>query len=165
MAGTPATSALRRAGVCFIEHQYPHDPRHESYGREAAEALACDPAAIFKTLICLADHTPVVAIIPVLTTLDFRCLARAAGTKRAHLAEQSRAERLTGYRVGGISPFGQRTALQTFLDASALNCSTMFVSSGQRGWEVELAPTDLVALTKSVVCVLGRDATHRAPQR
>jgi Cys-tRNA(Pro)/Cys-tRNA(Cys) deacylase len=165
MAGTPATSALRRAGISFVEHQYTHDPRHESYGREAAEALTSEPAAIFKTLICFADHTPVVAIIPVLSTLDVRLLARAAGAKRAQLAEQSRAERLTGYRVGGISPFGQRTALATFLDASALNCSTVFVSSGQRGCEVELAPTDLVALTNSVVCALGRDATHRAPQK
>jgi Cys-tRNA(Pro)/Cys-tRNA(Cys) deacylase len=158
-------TALRRAGIAFVEHHYTHDPRHTSYGREAAEALSCDPSAIFKTLICIADHAPVVAIIPVLTRVDLRSLAVVAQAKKAQLAQVPLAERLTGYRVGGISPLGQRTTLPTFLDAHALHHPTIFVSAGQRGCEIGLAPEDLITLTGAVVCDLGRDAIHQGVQK
>jgi Cys-tRNA(Pro)/Cys-tRNA(Cys) deacylase len=164
VAGTPATNALKRANVTFTEHPYAHDPRHPSFGLEAAEALQCDPAEVFKTLICVVDDAPVVAIVPVLTTVDLKALAKAAGGRKARMAPVADAERWTGYHAGGISPFGQRSAYPTFVDASALNFEQIYVSGGQRGLDVRMAPTDLITVTHAVACDLGRDATHQATQ-
>jgi Cys-tRNA(Pro)/Cys-tRNA(Cys) deacylase len=154
MAGreTPATRAARRAGVPFAVHEYRHDPGAASYALEAAEALGLDPARVYKTLIVTpgADAL-VVCIVPSAATLDLRAVG-----KRAELAPTARAERVTGYVAGGISPLGQRRALPTLLDDSALAHPTVFVSAGRRGLELELAPADLVALTHAEVRALRR---------
>src|SRR3954463_12501920 len=148
MAGrdTPATTAARNAGVSFSVHEYAHDPKAASYGMEAAEALALDPARVFKTLVADLDGTLTVCIVPVAFELDLRSLG-----KRARMADAVKAERTTGYVAGGISPLGQPRALPTLVDDSALDHDTVFVSAGRRGLEIELAPADLVALTKAEV--------------
>ncbi|WP_173924257.1 Cys-tRNA(Pro) deacylase [Agromyces sp. Marseille-P2726] len=146
-AGTPATVALVRAGVPFTVHAYEHDPRAVAYGMEAAEKLGLDPAAVFKTLLANVDGGLVVGIVPVALQLDLKALATAVGGKRAEMAEPALAERKTGYVVGGISPIGQKTALPTVLDESAILCETIFVSGGRRGLDLELAPDDLLAVT------------------
>jgi Cys-tRNA(Pro)/Cys-tRNA(Cys) deacylase len=153
MAGrdTPATTAARRAGVAFVIHEYPHDPGASSYGMEAAEALGLDPARVLKTLVADLDGTLTVCIVPVAHELDLRGLG-----KRARLADTAKAERTTGYVAGGISPLGQRRALPTLVDESALEHETVFVSAGRRGLEIELAPDDLVALTSATVRPLKR---------
>jgi Cys-tRNA(Pro)/Cys-tRNA(Cys) deacylase len=160
VVGTPATIALTQAEIAFTEHTYTHDPRHPSFGQEAAEALQCDPAEVFKTLICLVDETPVVAIVPVFTTVDLKALAKAASGRKARMAPVTDAERVTGYRAGGISPFGQRTKLRTYLDATAEMFEQVYVSGGRRGFDVRLQTADLIQVTNAVVCDLGRDATH-----
>jgi Cys-tRNA(Pro)/Cys-tRNA(Cys) deacylase len=148
---TPATTAARRAGVPFTVHEYEHDPAAASYGLEAAEALGIDPGRVFKTLVADLDGTLTVCIVPVARELDLRSLG-----KRAKLADTTRAERTTGYVAGGISPLGQRRALPTLVDDSALGHPTVFVSAGRRGLEIELAPDDLVALTRATVRPLRR---------
>ena len=153
MAGrdTPATTAARKAGVEHGVHDYAHDPNASSYGMEAAEALGLDPARVFKTLVADLDGTLTVCIVPVAHELDLRSLG-----KRARLADTAKAERTTGYVAGGISPLGQRRALPTLVDETALEHDTVFVSAGRRGLEIELAPGDLVALTDAEIRRLRR---------
>jgi Cys-tRNA(Pro)/Cys-tRNA(Cys) deacylase len=139
---TPATRAARAAGVPFELHEYEHDPRADSYALEAATALDLDPARVYKTLVVSRDGELVVCIVPAGEQLNLRALG-----KRAEMAPTGRAEKVTGYVAGGISPLGQRRPLPTLVDASASDHETVFVSAGRRGLEIELAPDALVALT------------------
>jgi Cys-tRNA(Pro)/Cys-tRNA(Cys) deacylase len=154
--GTPATAALARAGVAFSLHPYQHDPAAPSYGLEAAEQLGLDPAAVFKTLLAEVDGRLVVGIVPVSGRLDLKALASAVGGKKAAMADPAAAERTTGYVVGGISPIGQRTRLDTVVDVSAMDRTTVHVSGGRRGLDLGLAPQDLVDLLGATVAPLGR---------
>jgi Cys-tRNA(Pro)/Cys-tRNA(Cys) deacylase len=154
--GTPATVALTRAGISFTLHEYAHDPRAESFGLEAAEALGLDPVRVFKTLMATVDTRLAVAVVPVSGQLDLKALARALGGSRAAMAERAAAERATGYVAGGISPIGQKRRHPTVLDASALDHPTVFVSGGRRGLDLELSPTDLVQITDAVTAPVGR---------
>jgi Cys-tRNA(Pro)/Cys-tRNA(Cys) deacylase len=155
-AATPATVALQRARVSFTPHVYAHDPAASSFGLEAAAALGVDAARVFKTLLALADTAVVVGIVPVTGELDLKALAASVGAKRAAMADPGVAERKTGYVVGGISPIGQKTRLPTVLDASAQLFETIFVSGGRRGFDVELSPADLVAVTDARVAAIAR---------
>jgi Cys-tRNA(Pro)/Cys-tRNA(Cys) deacylase len=143
---TPATRAARAAGIEFALHEYEHDPRADSYALEAATALGIDPERVFKTLVVARDGDLGVCVVPAGDQLDLRSLG-----KRAALAPTDRAEKVTGYVAGGISPLGQRRALPTIVDESALLHDSIFVSAGRRGLEIELAPGDLVALTRAEV--------------
>jgi Cys-tRNA(Pro)/Cys-tRNA(Cys) deacylase len=155
-SSTPATVALTAAGVSFELRSYEHDPRATSYGAEAAEVLGVDPARVFKTLLASLDSRLVVGIVPVTGHLDLKALARALGGSRAVMAEVAAAERATGYVAGGISPFGQKRALPTAVDASALDHETVLVSGGRRGLDLEVAPRDLVAVTGAVTATIAR---------
>ncbi len=146
-AGTPATVALTRDGIAFTALGYDHDPRAAAYGLEAAEKLGLDPDRVFKTLLASVDGSLAVGIVPVAMQLDLKALAAALGGKRAEMADPVVAERKTGYVVGGISPIGQKTALPTVLDESAILHETIYVSGGRRGLDLELAPDDLLAVT------------------
>jgi Cys-tRNA(Pro)/Cys-tRNA(Cys) deacylase len=154
--GTPATVALTRARVAFTLHPYDHDPRAESFGLEAAAALGVPAERVFKTLLAEAGGRLVVGIVPVTGQLDLKALARAVGAPKALMADPAAAERSTGYVVGGISPVGQRRALPTVLDATALDHPTVFVSGGRRGLDLELAPADLVRVTGATTAPIGR---------
>lgn len=154
--GTPATIALKNAGVAFVLHAYDHDPAADSFGGEAAEALGVEPERVFKTLVADVDGALTVGVVPVTGQLDLKALAAAVGGKRAAMADPAAAERSSGYVVGGISPLGQRRPLPTVVDESALGYSTVFVSAGRRGLQVELAPSDLVALTHAGTAAIGR---------
>ncbi|OMH32990.1 Cys-tRNA(Pro) deacylase [Tersicoccus sp. Bi-70] len=155
--GTPATRVLASAGVPFTERPYEHDPAAPSFGLEAAEALGVEPARVFKTLLVDAGAGLGVGIVPVDSTLDLKRMAAALGTKRVRMADVKDAERVTGYVAGGISPLGQRRALPTVLDAGALAHATILVSGGRRGFDVELAPGDLVTLTGASVATIAAD--------
>ena len=154
--GTPATVALTAAGIAFDVRAYDHDPRAVSYGTEAAEALGVEPERVFKTLLASLDGHLVVGIVPVSGQLDLKALARALGGSKAVMADVAAAERATGYVAGGISPVGQKRTLPTALDASALDHPTILVSGGRRGFDIELAPRDLVAITAAVTATIGR---------
>jgi Cys-tRNA(Pro)/Cys-tRNA(Cys) deacylase len=154
--GTPATVALGSAGVAFTVHSYEHDPASPSYGEEAAQALGVPAERVFKTLVADVDGTLTVAVVPVAGSLDLKALAAAAGGKRAAMADPAAAERTTGYVLGGISPLGQRKALRTVVDETALSHPTVFVSAGRRGLEVELPGADLVRLTSATTAPIAR---------
>ncbi|MFF3752136.1 Cys-tRNA(Pro) deacylase [Streptomyces sp. NPDC002018] len=154
--GTPATVALTAAGTAYTLHAYEHDPASPSYGEEAAEALGVSPDRVFKTLVADVDGELTVAVVPVAGSLNLKALAAAVGGKRAAMADPAAAERTTGYVRGGISPLGQRKRLRTVLDASAGSHSTICVSAGRRGLEVELSPEDLATLTAAVLAPIGR---------
>ncbi|WP_246858361.1 aminoacyl-tRNA deacylase [Citricoccus sp. SGAir0253] len=167
MRATPALAVLERAGV---EHEVlgfdrsgsasgpgrAGAPSRPSYGAEAAERLGLDPALVFKTLMVQCpDASLAAAVVPVSGSLDLRATAAALGVKRVGLADPAAAERRTGYVVGGISPLGQRRPARTVLDASALGHPRVYVSAGQRGLDVGLAPADLAALTGAVVAPIA----------
>ncbi|CAB4687521.1 unannotated protein [freshwater metagenome] len=153
---TPATVALSAAGVDFTVHEYAHDPRAESYGLEAAQALGLDPTQVFKTLMVSADGRLSVAVVPVSGQLDLKACARALGASKATMAERAAAERATGYVAGGISPVGQKRAHPTVVDASALTHPAVYVSAGRRGLDLGIAPQDLIRVTGAVVADVGR---------
>ncbi len=155
--GTPALAALDTAGITHTVRPYEHDPGSElGFGMEVATALGVDPARVFKTMLAKVDGDLVVAIVPVSGRLDLKALARAVGGKKASMAERAAAERATGYVVGGISPFGQRTRLRTVVDTSAHDHETVVVSAGRRGLQVELAPDDLVTATGATTAPIGQ---------
>jgi Cys-tRNA(Pro)/Cys-tRNA(Cys) deacylase len=151
MSGTPATVALRVAGIPFTEHAYAHDPANTNFGLEAANALGLEPDRVFKTLLADVDGRLVVGIVPVTGKLDLKRLAAAVGGKRATMADPAVAERRTGYVVGGISPIGQKTAHPTVIDETAELWDTVYVSGGRRGLDLELAPADLVRATDATL--------------
>jgi Cys-tRNA(Pro)/Cys-tRNA(Cys) deacylase len=153
---TPATLALTAAGIAFELHHYEHDPRAASYGLEAADALGVEPARVFKTLMANLDGTLVTGIVPVAGQLDLKALARALGGSKAAMADVGAAERATGYVAGGISPIGHKRRHRTVLDDSAGEHSTIFVSGGRRGLDLEMTPADLVAITEAITAQIGR---------
>jgi Cys-tRNA(Pro)/Cys-tRNA(Cys) deacylase len=148
--------ALERAGIPFTLHEYAHDPRNESYGTEASEALGVSPDRVFKTLVAEVDGALVTGVVPVEGQLDLKALAAACGGKKAAMAQVTAAERATGYVAGGISPVGQRKRLPVVIDSSALGFGTVFCSAGRRGLEIELTPADLVRAAGATVADIGR---------
>jgi Cys-tRNA(Pro)/Cys-tRNA(Cys) deacylase len=111
---------------------------------------------VFKTLVVQVDDRLVVAVLAVTDSLSLKALASAAGGKRAKLATVADAERATGYVVGGISPLGQRRRLPTYLDNSAVEHSTLLVSGGRRGLELQLKPDTLIRLTRAVLVPIAQ---------
>ncbi|MGB2130811.1 MAG: Cys-tRNA(Pro) deacylase [Marinobacterium sp.] len=145
---TPAINTARKAKVAHQIHEYQHDPSSESYGTEAADKLGLPPEQVFKTLVVSLDgKTLAVGIVPVSGKLNLKQIAKAAGAKKAAMADPADVERSTGYVMGGVSPLGQKKRLATFIDASAQQFATLHVSAGRRGLEIELAPDDLARLT------------------
>ncbi|MGZ8437018.1 MAG: Cys-tRNA(Pro) deacylase [Candidatus Limnocylindrales bacterium] len=163
-AGTRAIDLVRRSGVEHRVHAYEPSERHgrerdarPSYGREAAAALGLEPGRIFKTLVASVDGRLVLAVVPADRELDLKALADAVDGRRAEMADAASAERATGYVIGGISPMGSRRALPVVIDATAPAHSSVFVSAGRRGLQLELAPADLIALTGALVAPIARD--------
>ncbi len=152
--GTPAVVALERAGVAFTVHEFAFEPGELGYGKAAATALGVDESRVFKTLLVetLAAAGPghAVGIVPVSGTLSLKAMAHALGVKRAAMLDTAAAERVTGYVVGGISPIGQKKAARTIVDTSALTHSTIFVSGGKRGLDIEIDPRDLVDVLDAI---------------
>lgn len=151
---TPAVVALQRAGVTFTLHTYDYDPGDHRVGLQAAEALGVNPAEVFKTLMALVDGKPVCAIAPSDSEIHLKRLAAAAGGKAAKMMPPSDAERMTGYRIGGISPFGQKRAVPVFLDDTALGHPLIYLNGGQRGLQVRLDPRDIICVLKATPVAL-----------
>jgi len=145
---TPAINIAKKAKVSHTIHEYTHDPSSESYGTEAAEKLGLAAEQVFKTLVVSLDGKMLaVGIVPVAGKLNLKQIAKAAGAKKAAMADPAEVERATGYVLGGVSPLGQKKRLATFIDDSAQAFATIHVSAGRRGLEIELAPEDLARLT------------------
>jgi Cys-tRNA(Pro)/Cys-tRNA(Cys) deacylase len=153
-AATPAIKALQAAEITHEVLRYHHDPQNESFGDEAVNELAgadgIDPGQVFKTLIVALPSGLAVAVLPVASQLSLKATAAALCVPKASMADRAAAERSTGYVIGGISPLGQRKALPTVVDGSALRWDRVLCSAGKRGWDVAVAPQDLIRLTRAV---------------
>lgn len=143
---TPATLALQKAGVAFALHEYDYDPNAERIGMQAAAALGIEPARLLKTLMARAGDEVLCVLAPSDREVNLKKLAAAAKAKSAAMLGAGEAERITGYRVGGISPFGQKKRVRVLVDRSALAFARIVVNGGRRGLQVELAPSDLMQL-------------------
>jgi Cys-tRNA(Pro)/Cys-tRNA(Cys) deacylase len=151
---TRATKMLERAGVAFTIHAYDYDPDADRIGLQAAESLGEAPERVLKTLMALVDGKPVCVIVPSDREVSMKKLAAAFGGKSAQMMKPAEAERLSGYKVGGISPFGQMRTSKTAIEAQAMAYGLVFVNGGQRGLQVRLNPRDAAALLKAIVTPL-----------
>ena len=148
---TPAVVALRAADISYTIHEYDRGDDLRDFGREAAEALGLPFEQVFKTLMVDADGELVVAVVPVSSQLSMKRVAAAVDAKKAVMCAPERAERSSGYVVGGISPIGQRRRLRTVLDETVELFEQVYVSGGKRGMDIGLAPTDLAAVLDAVI--------------
>ena len=153
-AATPALAALSAAGVAYEVIKFGHDPREGSFGaeavRELSQAYDVAPQQVYKTLIIAAPEGLAVAMLPAPARLSLKAAAAALGFARAAMADSASAQRATGYVVGAVSPFGQRRQLPTVVDTEALGWDRIFCSAGRRGWDVAVAPADLIRITEAV---------------
>ncbi|MGX9391624.1 Cys-tRNA(Pro) deacylase [Nitrobacteraceae bacterium UC4446_H13] len=139
---TRATQALKQLGVGFTTHEYDYDPDADSIGLQAAAAIGAEPRRVLKTLMAELDGKPVCVVVPSDHEVSMKKLAQAFGGKSAKMMKPADAERLTGYHVGGISPFGQKKRVPTAIEQAALQEQTVFINGGQRGLQVQIDPND-----------------------
>ncbi|MFJ5369201.1 Cys-tRNA(Pro) deacylase [Bosea sp. CER48] len=142
---TPATLALKKLGISFELHTYDYDPNAERVGLQAAEALGAPAQRVLKTLIAQVDGKPVCIVLASDREASMKKVAAAFGGKSAAMMPVPDAERLTGYKVGGVSPFGQKRKLPTIIDHAASGETLVYVNGGQRGLQIALTPADLLS--------------------
>lgn len=148
---TRATKALEQAGVSFTVVTYDYDPDADRVGLQAAAALGADPSRVLKSLMVAVDGRPACAILPSNSELSLKSLAAVLGAKAAAMMKPADAERISGYKVGGISPFGQTRLAHVVFEASATGHERVFINGGQRGLQVELRPDDAVRVLQAGV--------------
>lgn len=137
---TRATQTLTKLGAAFTLHSYDYDPDAQSIGLQAAEALGIAPQRMLKTLMAEVDGKPVCVVVPSDKEVSMKKLAAAFRGKSAKMMRPADAERITGYHVGGISPFGQKKRVPTAIEQAALAEATVYLNGGQRGLQIEIAP-------------------------
>lgn len=156
---TPAINLLKKKKIKHNVHSFKHDPNFGAYGDEVVEKLGFEAERVFKTIIVALDGNGknlCGAIVPVTGLTDLKHVAKAAGAKKAAMADPKEAERATGYITGGISPVGHKKRIPLLLDAQAMDHTTIMVSGGKRGLELELAPEDLIAATGAKVASIHK---------
>lgn len=151
---TKATLAMKAAGVAFELVAYDYDPDADSIGLQAAAAIGEPPARVLKTLMAEVDGKPVCVVVPSDAQVSMKKLAAAFKGKAAAMMKPPAAERLTGFVVGGISPFGQKRKVPTAIEESALLEPYVFVNGGQRGLQARLLPDDAVGALGALVADL-----------
>lgn len=156
---TRATQMLEKAGASFSVHSYDYDPAADKIGLQAAEALGEPPRRVLKTLMAKVDGKPVCVILPSDREVSMKRLATAMGGKSAEMMKPAEAERISGYTVGGISPFGQRRPVPVVMEQQALSEEQVFLNGGQRGLQVKLDPALAVKLLQAKVAPLTAEAS------
>jgi len=151
---TRATQVLKVHAVAFTLHSYDYDPNADRIGMAAAEALGQPPGRVLKTLMLLSDGKPVCAVIPSDREVSLKKLAAAAQGKTAAMMKPEEAERITGYHVGGISPFGQKKRVPVVLEETVLGEASVFLNGGQRGLQIEMAPGDIVRVLNATAAAV-----------
>lgn len=152
---TPATVELTKAGVTFTLHEYDYDPNAPRIGMQAADALGIPPQRLLKTLMARACGVIVCVLVPSDREVSLKKLAAAAAAKDAEMLPPAEAERISGYHIGGISPFGQKKRVKVFVETDALRHATVIVNGGRRGLQIELPPQDLVRVLGAVAAPLS----------
>jgi len=148
---TPAINLLKKNKCDFKIHKYEHDPACTNFGLEAAQKLGLDESRVYKTLLVeLNPKELVVGIIPVNCSMSLKNIANALKTKSAKMAQKDEAQKVTGYLLGGISPFGQKKRLRTVIDETAFSFKTIYVSGGKRGLDIEVSPDSIIELLNAV---------------
>jgi len=153
--GTPATLALEKARIAFTLHEYDYDPNAARIGMQAAQALGIEPARLLKTLMARAGQEVVCVLLASDREVNLKKLAAAAGAKSVAMVGAQEAERITGYHVGGISAFGQKKRVRTFIDKAALAFPKLVMNGGRRGLQVELAADDAVRVLNATVAEIS----------
>jgi len=156
---TPAVIAIKKAKISYQLHEYQHDPSSESYGEEAAMLLGLEEIRVFKTLLVAMEgdqKSLAVAVVPVARMLNLKAMASVLKVKKVAMANAAAAERSTGYVLGGISPIGQKKALPTVIDNTAIAFTTLFISGGRRGLEIEMSASDLAELTSATFSSISK---------
>jgi Cys-tRNA(Pro)/Cys-tRNA(Cys) deacylase len=153
---TPATQALSRAGVAFALAEYAYDGTAERVGLQAAEALGVPAAVVLKTLMVEVDGKPACVVVPSDSEANMKKVAAAFGGKAAAMMKPADAERLTGYKVGGISPLGQRRNVATAVEEMATLEAEIYLNGGRRGLQIRMRPDDLIAAAGAKVADLIR---------
>ena len=148
---TRATLALNKAGVNFTLHSYDYDPNAEYIGLQAAEGIGVEPRRVLKTLMAEVDGKPVCVIVPSDREVSMKKLATAFDGKTAKMMRAADAERLTGYHIGGISPFAQKRRVPMAIDEAAMTESRVFLNGGQRGLQIQLEPNDARKALNAIV--------------
>ena len=151
---TRATLALTQLGISFTLHSYDYDPDAESIGLQAAEALGVQPDGVLKTLMAEVDGKPVCVVVPSDKEVSMKKLAAAFGGKTAKMMRPADAERLTGYHVGGISPFAQKKRVPVAIEQTALGDASVYINGGQRGLQIELDANDARRVLGAIVAAL-----------
>ncbi len=146
---TAATLALSKAGIVFTPHPYEYESGVDKIGVHAALAIGKPEEQVFKTLVILADNVPVCAVIPSHKNVAMKKLAVACGAKHAQMINPHDAERITGFKVGGISPFGQKKKLRCFIDKTALDFKEIYINGGARGLIIGMRPIDATTITNA----------------
>jgi Cys-tRNA(Pro)/Cys-tRNA(Cys) deacylase len=141
---TQGTLLLDRLGIAYALHPYDYDPDAPRIGLHAAESLGIDPGQTFKTLMAEVDGKPVCVVVPSDTEVSMKKLAATFGGKSAAMMKVPDAERLTGYKVGGIGPFGQKRKVPTAVDETAELFDVIYINAGQRGLLLGITPADAV---------------------
>lgn len=149
-AATKALEVLQDAKVEFTQHSFPAGQDH--FGDNAAAQLThLDADQIMKTLVVASGKDLAIAVLPVSHHLSLKKVAKAWGVKSAEMADPHKAQLATGYIPGGITAIGTKKPMTVFLDETATLWDTIAVSGGRRGLDVELAPSDYIAVTKATV--------------
>lgn len=158
--GTRATKFLDAAGVVHSLHSYPYDPGADGAGLQAAAALGEAPERVLKSLMILVDGRPACAILAANQEVAMKKLASALGGKSASMMPAADAERVSGYKVGGISPFGQIRTVPVVVEERAMDNALVYINGGRRGLQVRLDPEDaarvLCATVASIAAGNGR---------
>jgi Cys-tRNA(Pro)/Cys-tRNA(Cys) deacylase len=145
---------LQTAGVAFTLHPYDYDPKAEAVGLQAAAALGIDPGLMLKTLMVEVDGKPCCCVIPSDRQLSMKKVAAAFKGKAAEMMAVPKAEKLTGYKVGGISPFGQKRPVPTAFEVSACQAPRVWINAGQRGLLLGIVPADALGATGATASAL-----------
>ena len=151
---TRATLALAAAGAAFEVVAYDYDPDADRIGMQAAEAIGVSPSLVLKTLMAEVDGKPVCVVLPSNREASMKKLAAAFKGKSASMMKPAMAEKMTGYVVGGISPFGQRKSVPTVFEVEAMAHARVYMNGGQRGLQVRLAPAVAVAAAKAITAAI-----------
>lgn len=143
---TAGTLALKKAQIAFKLYPYDYEAGAEKIGIQAAEALNKAPEQVFKTLMTEVDKKPVCVIVPSNSEVSMKKLAHGCNGKSANMMKPDLAERMTGFKVGGISPFGQRKQVKTFIDETAILFEEILINGGVRGLLVGVKPNEVIEI-------------------